>query len=149
MRIALCSDELYPVHQTLRAELSRRGHQFELFGALASRAPEPWATVAEQAASAVARGQCDQGIFLCWSGTGICMAANKVPGIRAALCRDAADVRACRIWNHANVLCLSNRVLSDDVAKELLEVWFETDPTQQGDLGVQLLREVDARWRKP
>jgi ribose 5-phosphate isomerase B len=76
------------------------------------------------------------------------MAANKIYGIRAALCRDAADVRACRIWNHANVLCLSNRVLSDDVAKELLEVWFDTDPTQQGDVGVQLLREVDARWRK-
>ena len=147
MIIALCSDEPYPVHARVEQELARRGHQVVKFGALETGREAPWALCAEQAARAVADGACAEGVFFCWSGTGISMAANKVPGIRAALCTDAGTVRAARKWNHANVLCLSNRLLSEDLAKELLEAWFEDYPRDVGAAGVSALAAVEARGR--
>lgn len=144
LAVALCSDEPYPVHATVRAELERRGHSVLAFGAVAHGGDEPWVSVAQAAARAVLRGECHEGIFFCWSGTGICMAANRLPGIRAALCFDPGGARAARIWNHANVLCLSNRMLSDDMAKEILGAWFEDfDPTQGAD-GVAMLERLDS-----
>jgi ribose 5-phosphate isomerase B len=137
VRIALGSDEIYPVHAVLRAELENRGCSVVLFGALASSTDAPWAQVAVEAASAVASGDCDEGIFCCWSGTGICMAANKVSGIRAALCTDAVTVEAARVWNHANVLCLSNRLLSQDLAKEMVRAWFAPFDKERGAAGVE------------
>ncbi len=148
MKVALCSDELCPVHATVEEEIVRRGHRVSKFGALASGKEEPWAPSAEAAALAVASGACDEGIFFCWSGTGISMAANKVPGIRAALCTDPGTARAARVWNHANVLCLSNRLLSTDMAKEILQAWFEEGAAEQGASGVALLRAVDERHRR-
>jgi ribose 5-phosphate isomerase B len=148
MRIALCSDEPYPVHAQVRDWLLARGHEIVPFGAIASGHDEPWATSAEAAALAVVRGECDEGIFFCWSGTGIAMAANKVPGVRAALCTDPGMAQAARIWNHANVLCLSNRLLSGDMAKEMLSAWFDTPRGDQGEAGVVLLGQVDARQRR-
>lgn len=148
MRIAVCSDEPYPVHATVRRWLEEHGHEVVPFGAVKTGAEVPWATAAEEAARAVVRGDCDEGIFFCWSGTGISMAANKVPGARAALCSDPGQAAAARVWNHANVLCLSNRTLSDDMAKEMLRVWFETDPGSQGNAGVELLAKVDERHRR-
>ncbi len=145
MLIAFCSDELYPVHARVERELLERGHQLVKFGAPASGQDAPWALCAEQAARAVASGACSEGIFFCWSGTGISMAANKVPGIRAALCTDAGTARAARKWNHANVLCLSNRLLSEDVAREILEAWFEEYPRDVGLAGVRDLSTVEAR----
>jgi ribose 5-phosphate isomerase B len=148
MRIAVCSDEPYPVHDLVRGLLEARGHSVVAFGSVKTGKEAPWAEVAEQAALSVARGECDEGIFFCWSGTGISMAANKVAGVRAALCSDPGAVRAARIWNHANVLCLSNRTLSTDMAKEMLEAWFETDPGTAGADGVQRLNAVDQRHRR-
>jgi ribose 5-phosphate isomerase B len=148
VKIAFCSDEPYAVHAVLRTELERRGHEVVSFGAVQSGREEPWAAVAEQAALAVASGECQEGVFACWSGTGICMAANKVAGIRAALCNDAGTVRAARVWNDANVLCLSNRLLSEDLAKEMLAAWFESCDREPGRPGVLRLAEVDARHRK-
>jgi ribose 5-phosphate isomerase B len=148
MKIALCSDEPYPVHGIVAEELRQRGHEVVPFGAVASKREHPWAEVAEAAALAVARGECDEGIFFCWSGTGISMAANKIHGIRAALCSDPGQARAARVWNHANVLCLSNRSLAGDMAKELIEAWFSTDPGGAGSAGVSLLAALDERHRR-
>lgn len=148
MRIALCSDEPYPVHALVRTLLQARGHEVIAFGAVASGQDEPWAEVAERAALAVTSGACDEGVFFCWSGTGISIAANKVAGIRAALCGDPGAAKAARIWNHANVLCLSNRTLSTDMAKELLEAWLDTPQGTEGENGVRRLNEVDARHRR-
>lgn len=147
MWIALCSDEVYPVHEVVAAELARRGHDVRKFGALEAGREVPWALAAEQAALAVASGECGEGIFFCWSGTGISIAANKVPGVRAALCTDPGTVRAARRWNHANVLCLSNRLLSTDMARELLDAWFEPYPADVGASGVRDLLAVDRRHR--
>ena len=145
MRIALCSDEIYPVHEQVERLLGERGHALQRFGALGTRADAPWALCAEEAALAVAGGACQEGVFFCWSGTGISIAANKVPGIRAALCTDAGTARAARLYNHANVLCLSNRLLSGDLAKEILEAWFEPYARERGAAGVADLLAVEAR----
>lgn len=141
MRIALASDEPYPVNATVARLLEERGHAVVRFEA------GPWAEVAERAAMAVASGECDEGVLFCWSGTGISIAANKVAGVRAALCGDPGAAVAARVWNHANVLCLSNRTLSDDMAKEILAAWFDTAPGEQGAEGVATLAAVDARHR--
>lgn len=149
LRIAVCSDEPYPVHQEVCQLLTERGHMVAAFGSLVDGAEHPWAKVAESAALAISNGHADEGIFFCWSGTGICMAANKVFGIRAALCSDPGQVRAARIWNHANVLCLSNRTLSRDMAREMIAAWFETERGVEGQSGVEELCEIDARYRNP
>jgi ribose 5-phosphate isomerase B len=147
VRIALCSDEPYPVHDTVRRWLEQRGHDVVAFGSVATGEEAPWALAAEQAAAAVARGDCDQGVFFCWTGTGISMAANKVAGIRAALCTDPGQAAGARVWNHANVLCLSNRTLAGDLAEEILAAWFDTEPGEQGAAGVADLAAVDQRHR--
>jgi ribose 5-phosphate isomerase B len=149
MRVAVCSDEPYPVHRAVRAALEQRGHTVVPFGSFADGKEAPWAEVAERAALAVTSGDCDEGVFFCWTGTGISMAANKVPGVRAALCFDPGMAAAARVWNHANVLCLSNRLLSEDMAKEILEAWLGTEPGDKGAAGVALLRDVERRHLAP
>ncbi len=144
----MTSDEPYGVHEVVLAELSRRGHEVLRLGAIASGQDNDWATAAEEAALLVASGQVDEGVLFCWTGTGISMAANKVPGVRAALCGDAQTAAGARVWNHANVLCLSNRTLSPDVAREILTAWFDTVPGDRGALGVARLAEVEARQRR-
>lgn len=148
MRVAVCSDEPYPVHRVVIDALKARGHEVVPMGAVATGEDAPFAAVAEAAALRVARGDCEEGVFFCWTGTGISIAANKVPGIRAALCGDAQTAVGARVWNHANVLCLSNRTLSADVAKEIVAAWLDTDPGTDGAAGVDGLRAVDARWRR-
>lgn len=144
MKIALVSDEVYPVHKVVIDWLKEQGHETVLFGALKSGQTEKsWVTPARQAAQAIQMGECQEGIFFCWTGTGISMVANKVPGIRAALCTDAETTRGARIWNHANVLALSNRLLAQDVAKEILTAWFEDFDTQKGAVGVDELRDFE------
>jgi ribose 5-phosphate isomerase B len=145
MRVALCSDEPYPVHAVVRTLLEARGHEVVPFGAVVDGDEAPWAEVAEEAALAVASGACDEGVFFCWTGTGISIAANKVPGIRAALCGDPGTAAAARVWNHANVICLSNRLLSADMAGEILAAWLDTEPGDKGKDGVERLRRVEAR----
>lgn len=147
MKIAICSDEPYSVHETVIREVERRGHTIVRFGSVASEKEERWACVAREASEAIMRGECDEGIFLCWTGTGISMAANKVPGIRAALCTDAETAKGARIWNHANVLAMSNRLITADLAKEILAVWFDTPFDPRGKEGVSELNSIDKSYR--
>jgi ribose 5-phosphate isomerase B len=147
VRIAVASDEPYPVHEVLVTALERRGHEVVRMGAVKTGADCAWAEVAEEAARAVADGRCDEAVVCCWTGTGASIASNKVRGIRAALCVDAQTAAGARIWNHANVLCLSNRLLTADLAEEILASWLETDPGDKGTAGVHALAEVEARSR--
>jgi ribose 5-phosphate isomerase B len=133
------------VHDTVRQWLEDRGHEVVPFGAVATGEEVPWASTAESAAEAVASGDCEQGVFFCWTGTGISIAANKVAGVRAALCSDPGQAAGARVGNHANVLCLSNRTLAGDLAKEILAAWFDTDVGDQGASGVADLASVEAR----
>ncbi len=127
MKIALGSDERTHFTDTLIDELKKRGHELQLFGPLAADDPEiDWPLTSSHVAAAVASGAAEQGIVCCWTGTGASIAANKVPGIRAALCHDAETAKGARIWNHANVLALSLRATSEPIAKEILDAWFST-----------------------
>ncbi len=131
MKIAVGSDERTHLTDSVIANLAERGHEAVLFGAVAtpaysSQAPADWPLVSRQVAEAVASGRCQEGILFCWTGTGASIVANKVPGIRAALCNDAETARGARTWNHANVLVLSLRSTSEAVAREMLDSWFGT-----------------------
>ncbi|WP_374687539.1 RpiB/LacA/LacB family sugar-phosphate isomerase [Promineifilum sp.] len=148
MRITIGSDERTHLTDAVIAELIRRGHQVTPIGPLAEPAePLLWPAVARRVAEAVAAGAAasgaDEGILFCWTGTGVSLAANKVPGIRAALCDDAETARGARLWNNANVLCLSLRRLSEVVAQEILDAWFATayQPNPTDD---EALAQVDA-----
>ncbi len=120
MRFVIGADEERPVVQKLAAFLDRKGNEARVLRVSA------WAVVAMEVARDVAEGRADQGIVCCWTGTGACMAANKVKGIRAALCVDAQTAAGARKWNDANVLALSLRLLSEPIAEEILEAWLTT-----------------------
>ncbi|MBI2712511.1 MAG: RpiB/LacA/LacB family sugar-phosphate isomerase [Bdellovibrio sp.] len=135
MRIALCSDEPYPIHDLIAAEIQKRRHEVVPFGSLITKKEEPWWIVAKEAALSIYQGQCQEGIFLCWTGTGIAIAANKVSGIRAALCTDPETAAGARTWNHANVLALSNRLLTPELACAILGAWFATPMDARGQVG--------------
>lgn len=133
MRIAIGSDEETHLTEFVREELARRGMEVELYGALSPHEEERlWPQVGFKVAQRVASGACQEGILFCWTGTGVCMVANKVPGVRAALCTDAATAAGARQWNHANVLAMGLRLTSLQVAKEVLDAWFST-PFGQGE----------------
>lgn len=147
MKIAVGSDELYPVNDFVVQELERLGHQVILFGALKSRRTESWIQTARDAAETIQRGRCDEGIFFCWTGTGISIVANKIPGIRAALCTDAQTAKGARIWNGANVLALSNRLLTHDLAKEILDAWFNTQLDESNNEVIKEIELIEREYR--
>lgn len=123
MRIALGADDSTRIVDAIFELLTSAGHQVTRFGKAASE-NEAWADTGRRVAQAVAAGQHDLGVVCCWTGTGVSMAANKVPGVRAALCVDAETARGARKWNDANVLALSLRLTSEEVAKEIVEAWL-------------------------
>jgi len=128
MKIAVASDERTQLTSTVISELQKRGHTLNLFGPISEAEDHDadWPLTSSKAAEAVARGEADEGIVFCWTGTGASIAANKVAGIRAALCQDAETARGARKWNHANVLAISLRTTSEAIVKEILEAWFDT-----------------------
>jgi ribose 5-phosphate isomerase B len=129
MRIAIAADEETGVAGAVVEEVRRRGHEPVLHGALTDRERDDWAWASEAAARDVAEGRAEQGIVCCWTGTGASIAANKVPGVRAALCADAATADGARRWNDANVLAISLRTMSAAVLGEVLDAWFAAAPS--------------------
>ncbi len=128
MRIAVGSDMKTHLTDVVVEELKKRGHEVEVYGALVET-PAPWPRVAIEVAERVAAGEYDQAVLFCWTGTGISLAANKVPGIRAALCWDAQTASGARKWNDANILAMSLRAVSEEVAREILDAWFSSEPS--------------------
>lgn len=126
----MASDERTGVAEAVVDELRRRGHEPIPHGALADAERDDWAWASEAAARDVAEGRADQGIVCCWTGTGASIAANKVEGIRAALCGDAETARGARKWNDANVLALSLRGTSGAVLGEILDAWLDAEPSR-------------------
>ncbi|MFD9797006.1 RpiB/LacA/LacB family sugar-phosphate isomerase [Streptomyces sp. NPDC059070] len=130
MRVAVSADSDDGVARQLVEELDRRGYEVVPHGVLAAGEKADWAFCAEAAARDVAEGRADQAVVCCWTGTGASIAANKVPGARAALCADAATAAGARRWNDANVLALSLRLTSAAALGEILDAWFATGPSQ-------------------
>ncbi len=127
--VAFGTDEVTPTTETLVAWLSEHGHEVQVV----SGTPE-WPEVGRAVGEAVASGRADRGIVCCWTGTGVSIAANKVPGVRAALCTDATTARGARRWNDANVLALGLRLTPPPVALEVAEAFLDTpvDPAEAG-----------------
>ncbi|HKE98222.1 MAG TPA: RpiB/LacA/LacB family sugar-phosphate isomerase [Actinomycetes bacterium] len=138
MRISVAADEDTGVASALVGELRRRGHEVLAHGALEPAERDDWAWASEAAARDVAAGHADQAVVCCWTGTGACIAANKVPGVRAALCGDAGTAEGARRWNDANVLALSLRLTSRAQLDEILDAWFagrpSTDPADRANI---------------
>jgi ribose 5-phosphate isomerase B len=145
MRIAIAVDEVTGVAEAVVDEVRRRGHDAVAHGALAPEERDDWAWASERAARDVAEGRAEQAIVCCWTGTGASIAANKVPGIRAALCADAATADGARRWNDANVLALSLRATSSAELSEILDAWFSGAPSPEpGDrANVDHLAEIE------
>jgi len=147
MKIAVGSDEKTHLTDFVINELNKRGLELELYGPLADE-PIQWAEVAEKVAERVSNNKCDQGILFCWTGTGVSMAANKVPGIRAALCADAKTAEGARKWNDANVLAMSLRMTSPIVAKEILEAWFSNTPEDEEKQNIERVKEIEKKYNR-
>ncbi|MGD8605093.1 MAG: RpiB/LacA/LacB family sugar-phosphate isomerase [Anaerolineales bacterium] len=144
MKIAVGSDEQTVLTDVILEWLDDHGFEVNLHGPIGDDRLA-WPDVARQVAEAVAHGSAEEGILLCWTGTGVSIAANKVPGIRAALCDDAETARGARLWNDANVLCLSLRRTSPVMAAEILETWFKTSyqPNSEDDACLRSLELIE------
>jgi ribose 5-phosphate isomerase B len=130
MRISVSSDMDEPVARSLVAQLRGRGHEVVTHGALHPGDDPRWAVCSQAAAREVADGRSDQAVVCCWTGTGASIAANKVPGVRAALCTDAYTADGARRWNDANVLALSLRLTSEPLLTEILDAWFAAEASE-------------------
>jgi len=131
LKLAVGSDEKTALTDFVVQELAKRGHHLDLFGPMKGEAMG-WPDVGERVALEVSRGEADQGVLFCWTGTGVSIAANKVPGVRAAVCWDAETARGARVWDDANVLAMSLRSTSPAIAKEILDAWFSSQPASTG-----------------
>lgn len=143
MRIAVGADENVHLVSEIRRFLEERGHTVELFGAAAGL-EEAWGQTAVTVGERVAEGLHDFGVVCCWTGTGVSIAANKVPGVRAALCADAQTAQGARKWNDANILALSLRATSPAVAREILEAFLEEPYGGTEEPSLQKIREAEA-----
>jgi ribose 5-phosphate isomerase B len=129
MRISVAADEDTGIAADVVDELRRRGHDVVTHGVLEPTERDDWAWASEAAARDVAEGRADQAVVCCWTGTGASIAANKVPGVRAALCVDAYTADGARKWNDANVLALSLRLTSRAELDEILDAWLAGGPS--------------------
>ncbi len=133
MRISVAADERTGVADAVVEQLRERGHEPITHGALNEGERDDWAWASEAAARDVAEGRAEQAVVCCWTGTGASIAANKVPGIRAALCGDAATAEGARRWNDANALAISLRSTSEAELGEILDAWFGGEPSGEAD----------------
>lgn len=140
MKIAVSTDERTHLVDVLLDELEKRGHEVAYFGPAKGEEAD-WPDVTVQAVDQVVHQEADEAIVMCWTGTGCSIVANKVAGIRAALCHDAATAKGARVWNHANVLALSLRATPEPVLAEILDNWFTT-PFSDDDWNLRQIERV-------
>jgi ribose 5-phosphate isomerase B len=145
MRIAVASDERTHLTDTVVEELEKRGHEVKLFGPLRGE-DTPWPLVSQQLGESVVSGETEEGVLFCWTGTGASIAANKVPGIRAALCHDAETAKGARWWNDANVLVMSLRATPEAVAEEILDAWFAEALKPGEEQYVEQVRDIERKY---
>jgi len=142
LKIAVGSDEKSVLTDFVVDELKKRGYTVILIGPLKGEAMG-WPDVGEKVGLDVSSGRADQGVLFCWTGTGVTIAANKVPEVRAALCWDAETAKGARKWDDANVLAMSLRSTSTAVAKEILDSWFSSSAVTTG-IDAELIERAKA-----
>jgi len=127
MRITFGTDEETAVTAAVLVHLRAAGHEVEALPVTS------WAAVGRRVGEAVAGGDAERGVVCCWTGTGVSIAANKVPGVRAALCTDAETARGARRWNDANVLAFGLRLTTEALAVELVDAFLEAGPVDAAE----------------
>lgn len=147
MKIAVGSDDKNKLTDFVISELRKRGHDLEIHGPMADENLE-WTDVARIVAEKVNSMECDQGVLFCWTGTGVSIAANKVPGIRAALCKDAETASGARKWNDANVLAMSLISTSEKEAGEILDAWFSSFPEEEERENIDKIKKIEEKYSK-
>lgn len=138
MKVVMGSDERNELTDAVERDLRERGHEVDLVGPPAGE-DKQWAEVGREVGEKVTDGSADTGVLFCWTGTGASIAANKVSGVRAALCTDRETAEGARKWNDANVLVMSLRLTSPTVASEMLDAWFATAPDPSERSNIELL----------
>ena len=135
MKVVLGSDERTILTDAVVADLEARGHEVRLVGPPAGE-DKAWAEVGNEVGHLVAGGDCETAVLFCWTGTGASIAANKVRGVRAALCTDPVTAAGARKWNDANVLVMGLRLTSPEAAHDMLDAWFatEADPSERANI---------------
>ncbi len=129
MRVGFGTDEVTNVTEAILDHLVSLGH--EVVGPV----EDAWPLVGRDVGRSVVDGEAERGIVCCWTGTGVSIAANKVPGVRAALCTDAETARGARRWNDANVLALSLRLTSAAMAREVVDAFLSESSVDPGEVG--------------
>lgn len=133
-KVAIGSDDNYACARVAEEYLASKGFEVIKVGYLKTGKPYPWPDVGREVAELVASKRADWGIVVCYTGTGVSIAANKVKGIRAALCNDAQTARGARLWNDANVLAMSGRLVSEIVAREIIDAWLSVSEPEEGEI---------------
>lgn len=123
VKVAFGTDETTDLTELLVRILGEAGHDIVI-----ACADQPWPEVGRRVGEAVASGVVDRGVVCCWTGTGVSIAANKVAGVRAALCTDGETAAGARRWNDANVLAIGLRLTSPALAREMVDAFFSTAP---------------------
>jgi ribose 5-phosphate isomerase B len=128
MKISLGSDHAgFKLKEKVRALLGELGHEVKDVGTFAAKPPVDYPLFIRPAAEAVARGECERGIVFGGSGNGEAMVANKVHGVRCALCWNLQSARLSRQHNDANVLSLGERLIEENLALQIVQVWLTTE----------------------
>lgn len=142
MKIAIGSDHAgFEVKESVKKFLKEKGYEFDDLGAESYVSTDDYPVYGEKVAKAVASGDYDRGIVVCGAGIGISIAANKVPGIRAAACYNTEMAKVSREHNDANVLALGGRTPTDQTASEIVEVWLET-PFSEGERHKRRIKQI-------
>jgi ribose 5-phosphate isomerase B len=130
MKMAVGSDSVNHLTRELTAYLEAKGISLVRCGALAERTAD-YVDAAREVAELVSSGQCEQGLLFCNTGTGVTIVANKVPGVRAALCVDGYSAQIARLANNANVIVLGMRLTGEPHAREIVDTWLATQPSSE------------------
>ena len=143
-KVVVGSDDIYPIVNTVIEYLREKGFEVITIGAAKTGKIEPWPIVGYEVGKLVASGEVDWGIAICYTGTGVSIAANKVKGVRAALCNDPGTARGARLWNDANVLVLSGRLVTTYLVREILDAWISTIAIDESEAkNIEILRSLD------
>ena len=147
MKLAVGSDESTHLTDAVIGMLREMGHEITLFGPLGGD-DLPWPVVSQTLAERVVSGGADEGVLFCWTGTGASIAANKVPGIRAALVHDAETAKGARWWNDANVLVMSLRATSEEIAREILAAWFSERCLPEEKQFIEQVQQIESKYAR-
>lgn len=132
MKLVVASDERNKLTDFVLDYLKSLGHSVILSGALGNSSSDKWVEIGKEAAFMVAEGKVERGVLFCWTGTGICMAANRVKGARAALCWTPEIARLARKWDDANILCMALVNTKEEIAKDMIDIFFSTQFNEEG-----------------